>query len=99
MSGVRYALEYARKQEMLRKHAMRREEEGMTIRHPATDIINVLNPINHAVWWYGVLNPAETKERTRRRQALNRRRESRLEESSLPPFKKGKVKGDGKTRI
>ena len=48
IAGVRYALEYARKQEELRQQKpLNRADQG-GIRHPATDIINSLNPIT---WW------------------------------------------------
>merc|ERR1719220_501356 len=103
---VRYALEYARRQEELRKNHPRREEEGESIRHPATDIINVLNPLNHAAWFYSRLNPAERKDslkslRKRKKNGKNkmlRQRQTRAGDGKSSPtfYKKGKVMDDEK---
>ena len=101
VAGVRYALEYARRQEELRNQPHSRtdmEEEQGGIRHPATDIINALNPIN---WWTSYLNkskqPAGQKSRRKRLRKTGagggegRRRQAFHQE--------GKVMDDEKMRI
>merc|ERR550532_1418803 len=94
---VRYALQYARKQEELRQqNPLKRADQDQGIRHPATDIINSLNPIT---WWVNYLSkdkqrrPAEKSMRKRLKKTRARAGELRRRPMVHP---KGKVMDDEK---
>ena len=97
IAGVRYALQYARKQEELRQqNPLKRADQDQGIRHPATDIINSLNPIT---WWVNYLSkdkqrrPAEKSMRKRLKKTRARAGELRRRPMVHP---KGKVMDDEK---
>ena len=98
IAGVRYALEYARKQEELRQQNPRnRVDPGEGIRHPATDIINSLNPIT---WWVNYLSKDKQRrvEEKSLRKRLKRNRARAAGEPRARPMvnPKGKVMDDEK---
>ena len=100
ITGVRYALEYARKQEELRQQKPNnRADQGEGIRHPATDIINSLNPIT---WWVNYLSkdkPRRPDEKSmRKRLKKNRARAGELRRRPMVN-PKGKVMDDEKIGI
>ena len=99
IAGVRYALEYARKQEELRQQNPRnRVDPGEGIRHPATDIINSLNPIT---WWVNYLSSKDKHRRAEEKSLRKRLKKNRAraagELRARPPVNpKGKVMDDEK---
>ena len=97
IAGVRYALEFARKQEELRQQKpLNRADKGQGLRHPATDIINSLNPIT---WWVNYLSkdkPRRSDEKSlRKRFKKNRARAGELRRRPMVN-PKGKVMDDEK---
>merc|ERR550539_860151 len=94
---VRYALEFARRQEELRQQKPNnRADQGQRqgLRHPATDIINSLNPIT---WWVNYLSkdkPRRSDEKSmRKRFKKNRARAGELRRRPMVN-PKGKVTDD-----
>ena len=77
----------------MRKQYMRREEEGSTIRHPAIDIMNVLNPINHASWWYSYLNPVDRRDLEKHSRKPKRVKKSKMSRQTRPGLGRGEAGG------
>ena len=56
-SGIRYALDYARKQAALRKMETDRADAGVTV----GDVLGAFNPFNSVMWWYSRVSEAGSR--------------------------------------